>query len=155
MRHALNPALISRSHFARYLVERGLGKDVKSIFTQYLRRGTPGYVPHQWATLQQAVSWITGAGGMAVIAHPGRYWLEHKRLKHTLAKHPVRHEGKRRATRLEATFARDKAVRDLGGDMHLVCTSRRIARVLSITSLDEVFSIHDSMDAAILSLAAA
>jgi len=81
MRHARNPALISRSHFARYLVERGMGKDVKSIFTQYLRRGTPGYVPHSWATLEQAVSWITGAGGMAVVAHPGRYWLEHKEME--------------------------------------------------------------------------
>ena len=81
MRHARNPALVSRSHFARYLVERGMGKDVKSIFTQYLRRGTPGYVPHQWATLEQAVGWITGAGGMAVVAHPGRYWLEHKEME--------------------------------------------------------------------------
>jgi predicted metal-dependent phosphoesterase TrpH len=81
MRHARNPALISRSHFARYLVERGMAKDVKSVFSQYLRRGTPGYVPHSWATLEQAVCWITGAGGMAVVAHPGRYWLEHKEME--------------------------------------------------------------------------
>ncbi|MDE2598079.1 MAG: PHP domain-containing protein [Rhodocyclaceae bacterium] len=81
MRHARNPALISRSHFARYLVERGLGKDVKSIFSDYLRRGKPGYVPHQWATLEQAVQWITGAGGMAVVAHPGRYWLEPREME--------------------------------------------------------------------------
>jgi len=81
MRHARNPALISRSHFARYLVERGMAKDVKSVFSQYLRRGTPGYVPHSWATLEQAVRWITGAGGMAVVAHPGRYWLEHKEME--------------------------------------------------------------------------
>ena len=81
MRHARNPALISRSHFARYLVERGLAKDVKSVFSQYLGRGKPGYVPHQWATLEQAVNWITGAGGMAVVAHPGRYWLEPREME--------------------------------------------------------------------------
>jgi predicted metal-dependent phosphoesterase TrpH len=81
MRHARNPALISRSHFARYLVERGLGKDVKSIFSNYLGRGKPGYVPHQWATLEQAVKWITGAGGIAVVAHPGRYWLEPREME--------------------------------------------------------------------------
>lgn len=81
MRHARNPALISRSHFARYLVERGLAKDVKSVFTQYLGRGKPGYVPHQWATLEQAVKWITGAGGIAVVAHPGRYWLEPREME--------------------------------------------------------------------------
>lgn len=85
MRHARNPALISRSHFARYLVERGLARDVKSVFTQYLGRGKPGYVPHQWATLEQAVQWITGAGGLAVVAHPGRYWLEPREMEAFLA----------------------------------------------------------------------
>ena len=85
IRHARNPALVSRSHFARYLVERGLAKDVKGVFAQWLGTGKPGYVPHQWATLQQAVQWITGAGGMAVVAHPGRYWLEHKEMEAFLA----------------------------------------------------------------------
>lgn len=53
------------------------------------------------------------------------------------------------STGLGVLVGRLKAVRDLGGDMHLVCTSRRIARVLSITSLDEVFTIHDSTDRAV------
>ena len=78
MRHARNPALISRSHFARYIVECGLAKDVKSVFSAWLGRGHPGYIPHQWATLEQCVSWINGAGGIAVVAHPGRYWMEPK-----------------------------------------------------------------------------
>ncbi len=78
MRHARNPALISRSHFARYIVECGLAKDVKSVFNDWLGRGHPGYFPHQWATLEQCVGWITGAGGIAVVAHPGRYWMEPK-----------------------------------------------------------------------------
>lgn len=81
LRHARNPALVSRSHFARYLVERGMAKDVKSVFAQWLGTGKPGYVPHNWATLEQAVGWITGAGGMAVVAHPGRYWLEPKEME--------------------------------------------------------------------------
>lgn len=81
MRHARNPALISRSHFARYIVERGLAKDVKSVFAQWLGRGRPGYVAHQWATLEQCVTWINGAGGIAVVAHPGRYWMEPKEME--------------------------------------------------------------------------
>jgi predicted metal-dependent phosphoesterase TrpH len=85
MRHARNPALISRSHFARYIVERGLAKDVKSVFSSWLGRGRPGYVPHKWATLEQAVGWITGAGGMAVVAHPARYWLQAKEMEGFLA----------------------------------------------------------------------
>lgn len=75
LRYVGNPALISRSHFARYIVEQGRAKDVKSVFDYWLAKGKPGYVPHVWATLEDAVGWIVGAGGTAVIAHPGRYRL--------------------------------------------------------------------------------
>lgn len=68
-----NPDLISRTHFARYILELGLCADIGEVFRNYLTEGKPGYVPHRWATLQEAVSWIRGAGGIAVIAHPGRY----------------------------------------------------------------------------------
>jgi predicted metal-dependent phosphoesterase TrpH len=75
LRHAGNPALVSRSHFARYIVEQGHVKDVKSVFDHWLAKGKPGYVEHSWATLEDALRWIVGAGGTAVIAHPGRYRL--------------------------------------------------------------------------------
>ena len=65
--------LISRTHFARFLVERGYVKDVREVFKRYLTPGRPGYVEHQWATLEDAVRWIHSAGGQAVLAHPGRY----------------------------------------------------------------------------------
>ena len=68
-----NPELISRTHFARFLVESGVCKDTYEVFRKYLTEGKPGYVPHRWATLKDAVHWITGAGGIAVVAHPGRY----------------------------------------------------------------------------------
>jgi 3',5'-nucleoside bisphosphate phosphatase len=68
-----NPELISRTHFARFLVESGVCRDTSEVFRKYLTEGKPGYVPHRWATLGNAVSWITQAGGAAVIAHPGRY----------------------------------------------------------------------------------
>jgi predicted metal-dependent phosphoesterase TrpH len=73
LRLAGSPRLLSRTHFARYLVEQGYARDVKRVFRSFLVRGRPGYVPHQWAGLEQAVDWIRGAGGMAVLAHPGRY----------------------------------------------------------------------------------
>src|SRR5664279_2512297 len=75
MRHAENPHLISRSHFARYLVEIGVCKDVRSVFESYIVPGRPGYVDHQWVTLAEALGWILGAGGIAAVAHPGRYKL--------------------------------------------------------------------------------
>lgn len=65
--------LIGRVHFARFLVEKGYVKDTKSAFNKYLVEGKPGYVNHEWATLAEAISWITDSGGQAVIAHPGRY----------------------------------------------------------------------------------
>jgi predicted metal-dependent phosphoesterase TrpH len=74
-RYARNPDLLSRPHFARYMVERGYVKDTNAAFKRYLTAGKPGYVAHQWAELAQAVRWITAAGGAAVIAHPGRYKL--------------------------------------------------------------------------------
>lgn len=68
-----NPELISRTHFARFLVETGVCRDTSEVFRKYLTEGKPGYVGHRWASLQDAVTWITQAGGIAVIAHPGRY----------------------------------------------------------------------------------
>lgn len=81
LRHAGNPALVSRSHFARYIVEQGHAKDVKSVFDHWLAKGKPGYVGHAWATLEDALRWIDGAGGIAVIAHPGRYRLSKAELR--------------------------------------------------------------------------
>lgn len=68
-----NPELISRTHFARFLVESGVCSETHEVFRKYLTEGKPGYVPHRWATLRDAVTWITQANGVAVIAHPGRY----------------------------------------------------------------------------------
>jgi len=70
-----NPDLISRTHFARFLVEARVCASTQEVFRHYLTEGKPGFVPHRWAALGDAVSWITGAGGLAVIAHPARYRL--------------------------------------------------------------------------------
>jgi predicted metal-dependent phosphoesterase TrpH len=75
LKYAGNPALISRSHFARYIVELGHAKEVKNVFDWWLAKGKPGYVAHPWATMEDALNWISGAGGVAVVAHPGRYRL--------------------------------------------------------------------------------
>jgi predicted metal-dependent phosphoesterase TrpH len=73
LRFVGNPELISRTHFARFLVETGVCRDTPEVFRRYLTEGKPGYVPHRWAALGDAVHWITEAGGLAVIAHPARY----------------------------------------------------------------------------------
>ncbi|MEY4713450.1 MAG: hypothetical protein RIS88_2900 [Pseudomonadota bacterium] len=73
LKHVGNPDLISRTHFARFLVESGVCRDTSEVFRRYLTEGKPGFVPHRWASLGDAVAWITRAGGVAVIAHPARY----------------------------------------------------------------------------------
>ena len=73
LRYVSNPDLVSRTHFARWLVETGVCSDTSAVFRRYLTDGKPGFVPHRWAGLGDAVAWITRAGGVAVIAHPGRY----------------------------------------------------------------------------------
>jgi predicted metal-dependent phosphoesterase TrpH len=73
LKYVGNPDLISRTHFARYLVECGACKDTNEVFRKYLSEGKPGFVPHGWASLKNAVHWITQASGVAVIAHPARY----------------------------------------------------------------------------------
>ena len=73
LRHVSNPLLVSRTHFARYLVETGACAAFADVFDHYLVQGKPGFVAHRWASLGEAVRWIVGAGGVAVVAHPGRY----------------------------------------------------------------------------------
>lgn len=73
LRFVGNPELVSRTHFARFLVETGACRDTSEVFRKYLTEGKPGYVPHRWAALGDAVRWITQAGGVAVVAHPARY----------------------------------------------------------------------------------
>lgn len=80
LKYVGNPDLISRTHFARYLIEIGICRDIQEVFSTYLTEGKPGYVPHRWATLADAVRWIRNAGGIAVVAHPGRYDLSELEL---------------------------------------------------------------------------
>ncbi len=76
-----NPSLISRAHFGRYLVSIGIARDMAGVFQHYLTPGKPGYVDHRWATLEEAVGWINGAGGTAVVAHPGRYKMSGAQMR--------------------------------------------------------------------------
>ena len=75
MAYAGNPNLIGRTHFARALVARGVCHHIQEVFDRFLTPGKPGYVPHQWASLSQALGWIHDSGGLSVLAHPARYKL--------------------------------------------------------------------------------
>ncbi|MDP1651381.1 MAG: 3',5'-nucleoside bisphosphate phosphatase [Rhodocyclaceae bacterium] len=80
-RYAEKSSIISRAHFARFLVEQKISRDVKSVFDHYLAKGKPGYVPHEWASIEDALGWIAGAGGVAVLAHPLRYRVSRDELR--------------------------------------------------------------------------
>ena len=76
-----SPVMLGRVHFAKFLVDKGHAKNINDVFKRYLVRNKPGYVSGEWATLAQAVNWITGAGGQAVIAHPARYKMTATKLR--------------------------------------------------------------------------
>jgi predicted metal-dependent phosphoesterase TrpH len=83
---AENKDMLSRTHFARHLVEQGRVKNIQAAFDKYLATGKPAYVPHRWASLDDAVAWIRGSGGIAVLAHPGRYNLK-PMMRHEMLSH--------------------------------------------------------------------
>jgi predicted metal-dependent phosphoesterase TrpH len=74
--YAANPELVSRAHFARHIVATGQARNTQAVFDRYLSAGKPGYVPHEWASLNEAIEWIATAGGVPVLAHPARYKVE-------------------------------------------------------------------------------
>jgi predicted metal-dependent phosphoesterase TrpH len=79
-----NGRIFSRTHFARFLVDSGYSKSIRDVFKHYLVPNKPGHVPGKWASLEDCVSWIKGAGGLAVIAHPARYGFTATRLRKLL-----------------------------------------------------------------------
>ncbi len=78
--YAGNPDLIGRTHFARFLVAQGYARDMTDVFQRYLSAGRTGFVRHEWASLNEAIGWIRTSGGVAVLAHPGRYKLSREQL---------------------------------------------------------------------------
>ncbi len=73
--------MLGRVHFAQFLVAAGYADNMGDVFKRYMVKNKPGYVTGQWASLQQAVTWITASGGQAVIAHPARYKMTSSKLK--------------------------------------------------------------------------
>ncbi len=76
--------LLTRTHFARMLLERGVVTEMQQAFKRYLLTGKPGHVPGKWATLEEALGWIHAAGGVAVVAHPARYNMTRTKLRRLL-----------------------------------------------------------------------
>ncbi len=71
-----NPNLISRNHFAGWMVKQGYVKNRQVAFDLWLGNDKPAYVPCLYGRVQEAVNVILQAGGVPVLAHPGRYGME-------------------------------------------------------------------------------
>ncbi|ELY4663399.1 PHP domain-containing protein [Cronobacter muytjensii] len=84
-RRLADGGVVTRGHFARFLIEDGRANNMADVFKHYLARGKTGYVPPQWCTIEQAIDVIHHSGGQAVVAHPGRYQLSAKWLKRLLS----------------------------------------------------------------------
>jgi len=114
--------IISRTHFAHFLVEQGHAKDVKQVFKKFLVRNKPGYVAGEWADLEEAIQWVRAAGGLAVIAHPARYQLSANKMRQMLA-----------------------AFRDCGGvGIEVVSGSHSASDIQRFTHVAEYFGLYAS-----------
>jgi predicted metal-dependent phosphoesterase TrpH len=122
LKYVTSERLITRAHFARYLVEAGYVREVKDVFKRYLTPGKPGYVRHEWATLSHAIDWIHAAGGQAVVAHPGRYKVSDSGMRRLLAE-----------------------FRDAGGDaIEVLSSSHTPAQYAQYATLSRVFGLAGS-----------
>ncbi len=114
--------IMSRTHFAQFLVKAGYAPDIRSVFKKYLVRGKPGYVPGNWANLEEALGWIHRAGGLAVVAHPARYPMSGTKLRELL-----------------------KEFKDFGGlAMEVVSGSHSRDNILHMSSLAASLDLHAS-----------
>ena len=122
LKYVTHERLITRAHFARWLVEAGYVRDVRDVFKHYLTRGKPGYVDHRWATIDQAIGWVHAAGGQAVLAHPGRYRVSPAGLRRLLAE-----------------------FRDAGGDaIEVLSSSHTVAQYAEFARLARLFGLRGS-----------
>jgi len=75
---------LTRTHFARFLVDQGKASSISGVFKHYLAQGKPGYVKTEWPALEKVVQLIKHAGGIAIIAHPARYKLTANKTRQLL-----------------------------------------------------------------------
>ncbi|WP_127958342.1 RNase RNM [Serratia microhaemolytica] len=137
-------AVVTRSHFARYLVQIGIADNLTQVFAKYLAKGKIGYVPPQWCTIAEAIAVIHQAGGRAVIAHPGRYDLSAKWLKRLLADFAeqggdameiAQCQQAPAERQLLASYAREyQLLASQGSDFHGVCPWIELGRKLWLPS---------------------
>ncbi|MCG7560889.1 PHP domain-containing protein [Pseudoalteromonas sp. McH1-42] len=80
-------AEITRAHFAKALVDRGVAKNIQGVFKKFLGRNKIGYVPSSWCSMSEAIDAIHQAGGVSVLAHPGRYQMSNKWLRKLLSEY--------------------------------------------------------------------
>jgi len=84
VKKAAGDGMITRSHFADFLLSENHVATQQEAFDRYLGKGKPAYVSTPWAGLELAVNWITESGGVAVLAHPLRYQLTASWVKRLL-----------------------------------------------------------------------
>jgi len=129
-KHGVNDALIKaqeiagresvgRPHFARYLIEIGFVKSFDEAFKKHLGAGKNAYVAIEWATIEEAITWIQDSGGLAVLAHPGRYRMTRTKLRALI-----------------------KAFKVWGGDAIEVCTPNHEPHMISyLAKLSQDFNL--------------
>ncbi len=85
VKKAAGQGMITRTHFADFLLSQFHVSTQQEAFDRYLGAGKAAYVATTWSDMELAINWITQSGGVAVLAHPLRYKLTASWIKRVLA----------------------------------------------------------------------
>ena len=76
--------LVTRTHFAKKLIQQGFAKDNTQVFKRFLGRKGKAKVKNYWESMQSCIKTIEGCGGVAVLAHPTRYPISNRKLSYLI-----------------------------------------------------------------------
>jgi predicted metal-dependent phosphoesterase TrpH len=100
MREADGKSVLTRAHFAKFMVAHGYVKSTKDAFTRFLNSDSPYYVPREYLSPEEAIELIHSAGGLAILAHPLLYKYNHLQVEEL-----VKYLAERNIDGLEAIYS--------------------------------------------------
>lgn len=73
LREEEGEAVLTRAHFAKFMVKYGYCKNLPDAFNRYLNNDSPYYVQREYLSPEEAINLIHNAGGLSIVAHPLLY----------------------------------------------------------------------------------
>lgn len=115
-------AVITRAHYARYLLDHGYVRSMPEAFDRFIGDHAPCYIPREKVTPLQAVQLILSAGGIPILAHPPLYHMSDARLNRLVSELAENGLGGIEAIYSTYTAGEETHMRSLARQYHLLIT---------------------------------